>query len=205
MATAIALPPISTEEPSPLVVARENLVVLSGIEWDRYLAIDKIFDGRRGIRLTYLDGDLEIMTLGYDHETIKATVRSILENFILETGQYHRAQGSVTRRQADTSGIEPDESYVLKRGETGPHLAIEVCITSGGIDKLEIYRRFKVPEVWIWQEGELKVFALEAEKYERRDQSLHLPDLDMELVEELSTWAETSDAVAEFKKRQFGE
>ena len=43
-------------------------------------------------------------------------------------------------------GIEPDECYVL--GEVTdpevPDLAIEVVWTSGGLDKLEIYRKLRV-------------------------------------------------------------
>ncbi|MEG4506483.1 Uma2 family endonuclease [Microcoleus sp. F6_B4] len=34
-----------------------------------------------------------------------------------------------------------------------PDLAIEVVFTSGGIDKLQLYKRLGIPEVWFWEDG----------------------------------------------------
>jgi len=44
--------------------------------------------------------------------------------------------------------LEPDECYLVgDQDKSAPDLAIEVIGTSGGIDKLEIYRRLDVGEV----------------------------------------------------------
>ncbi|MEM6520792.1 MAG: hypothetical protein AAF892_18895 [Cyanobacteria bacterium P01_D01_bin.71] len=40
---------------------------------------------------------------------------------------------------------------------------IEVVVTSGGIDKLEGYRRLAVTEVWFWEDGVLKLYHLKAD------------------------------------------
>jgi Uma2 family endonuclease len=52
-------------------------------------------------------------------------------------------------------GAEPDECYVFSgfAAPKRPDLAIEVIWTSGGIDKLNVYRKLGVPEVWCWEEG----------------------------------------------------
>ena len=53
--------------------------------------------------------------------------------------------------------VEPDECYVFgpPRKARRPDLTIEVIWTSGSIDKLEIYRKLTVGEVWIWRDGKL--------------------------------------------------
>jgi len=60
-----------------------------------------------------------------------------------------------------------------------PDLAIEVVNTSGGVDKLEIYRRLKVAEVWFWQKGRFWVHRLKERRYAQVDRSEVLPDLDL--------------------------
>ena len=61
-------------------------------------------------------------------------------------------------------------------------MAIEVVWTSGGIDKLEIYRRLGIAEVWIWQEGHIEIHALRADAYEQSVRSALFPDLDVALL-----------------------
>jgi Uma2 family endonuclease len=56
--------------------------------------------------------------------------------------------GSTTfRKQAKKGEVEPDESYSLGTEKEVPDLAIEVVVTSGGIDKLEVYKRLGVTEM----------------------------------------------------------
>ena len=46
---------------------------------------------------------------------------------------------------------EADESYKLTPGKSRPDLVIEVVFSSGGIRKLEAYKRLKIAEVWCWE------------------------------------------------------
>jgi len=48
-----------------------------------------------------------------------------------------------------------------------------VIWTSGGIDKLEVYRKLKVREVWLYERGSLKFFALRGER--GRESYVELP------------------------------
>jgi hypothetical protein len=45
-----------------------------------------------------------------------------------------------------------------------PDIAIEVIWTLGGIDKLEVYRKLGVREVWYYERGTLRFFALRGER-----------------------------------------
>jgi Uma2 family endonuclease len=60
-----------------------------------------------------------------------------------------------------------------------PHLAIEVVWTTGGIDKLEIYRRLGVGEVWFWKDGKIEVHVLRSGGYEGTERSVLFPALDL--------------------------
>ncbi len=59
---------------------------------------------------------------------------------------------------------------------------IEVVWTSGGIDKLEIYKQLGIAEVWFWIDGKLDVHALRDGRYERTSTSQWLPGLDLALM-----------------------
>lgn len=63
-----------------------------------------------------------------------------------------------------------------------PDLAIEVILTSGNLRKLEKYRRFQIPEVWLWEDDRIQVYYLEADSYSSIDRSQLLPDLDLDLL-----------------------
>jgi len=67
--------------------------------------------------------------------------------------------------------------------------------TSGGIDKLEAYRRLRVGEVWFWKNDLISVHVLERDGYESRDRSVCLQDLDLELVCRLAQVEPTSAAI----------
>jgi Uma2 family endonuclease len=102
------------------------------------------------------------MTPSIDHESLKKRLARLLEIYAELEGY-----GSWTlKEQAKRLGVEADECYVLGPSDQPrriPDIAIEVVWTSGGLDKLEAYRRLGVPEVWFWQDGALRVFLLQAE------------------------------------------
>ena len=73
-------------------------------------------------------------------------------------------------------------SWESDQGRERPDLAIEVVWTSGGIDKLEIYARLGVGEVWFWRDGRIEVHVLRGGRHERATRSALLPDLDIDLL-----------------------
>ncbi|MEO0456828.1 MAG: Uma2 family endonuclease [Cyanobacteria bacterium P01_A01_bin.114] len=100
--------------------------------------------------------------------------------------------GSTTlRKQGKRAGAEPGESYCIGSDKTIPDLAIEVIVTSGSIDRLELYRRLGVQEVWFWQCDRMTLHALREKTpvqfvdtagYEQIFQSSLLPGLDIDLL-----------------------
>jgi Uma2 family endonuclease len=100
-------------------------------------------------KLVYLGGDLEIsMSPSQTHEEAKSTIGLLLEAYLRVKQIRFYATGSITLGKKDTIGRkEPDESYTLYSKKDIPDLVVEVVITSGNINILEIYRRIGIPEV----------------------------------------------------------
>jgi Uma2 family endonuclease len=71
--------------------------------------------------------------------------------------------------------------------------------TSGRLDKLEVYRRLGVEEVWWWEEGTITVFARAAEGYREVARSPLLPDLDVNLLASFLDRPTLTHAVREFR------
>jgi Uma2 family endonuclease len=169
-------------------VMEDQVVLLDGISWELYEALVQARGESAVPRLTYLDGALELMTPGFPHESDKKSLARIVERWAEEKGRFLHGVGSWTvRKRKRKGGAEPDECYFVDKRALArrkrPDIAIEVMVSSRGLDKLEVWRRLRVPEVWIWRRTErLEFFVLEGDGYAQRDRSALLPDLDPVLV-----------------------
>jgi Uma2 family endonuclease len=163
----------------------EPRIPLHGVSWDQYEAMVTAVGSRPRLRMTYLEGLLEIMTISAEHEMLKKMIARLIEPYALEKEIDLFSCGSATYRSAAAArGLEPDESYCVDTRKEFPDFAIEVVLTSGGLDKLKVYQGLGVAEVWFWQNGTLVVQRLEADgdAYAPVSRSVLLPDLDLELL-----------------------
>lgn len=181
----------------------DQRVILNDVSWSQYEMLLAMRGDRSGVRLSYLRGDLELMSPSLDHEHIKKTLARLLEAYGDEYGIDLIGYGSWTVRNAPNArGLEPDECYVIGPAEGRPErpdLALEVVWTSGGLDKLEIYRGLGVPEVWIWRDGALQVHILRGDAYERAERSVFAPDIDLAEVASYLTWPNQARAAREYR------
>jgi len=176
-------------------------ITLYDVSWEKFEAIESALEGFAGVRFVYLDGTLDIMTpLSDEHEDGKSTIGWLLELYFIEKGIRSYARGSKTIGDLGLGGRkEPDESYNLQTKKDIPDLAIEVIVTSGGVNVLEIYQRIQVPEVWFWQKGKLSIYCLREQQYQQIEQSELLPNLDLELLVRCANMPDQYDAVLEFR------
>ncbi len=181
----------------------EQRVVLQGVSWQQYEGLlETLGDEFPSLRLSYLEGILEIMTTSPEHEELKKMIGMLMEAYFQETRTRFHAVGSATfRKAAKQRGLEPDECYCLERKKEFPDLAIEVVLTSGSVDKLEIYRGLGVKEVWFWQEGQFSIHHLRSSSYEEVVRSELLPELDLSLLAGYVRPDEQFDALMEFRER----
>jgi Uma2 family endonuclease len=184
------------EKPS---TPKMSYVLLYEVSWEELEQLDIILE-KTGARLTYLDGILEIMSpLSDDHEDAKCTLSSLVEVYMREKKIRFYMRGSATLgKKHNNTRREPDESYNLGTKKAIPDLVLEITVTSGGINKLEIYKRLGVPEVWFWEDGLLSVYSLQVGTYQKVNKSGLLPDLDLEVLAQYSRMADQYDAIEEF-------
>ncbi len=101
----------------------------------------------------------------------KTRIGTLLEIYFLETNTEYFPTGSTTiRNEEQKAGCEPDESYCIVTEKDFPDLAIEVVVTSGGINRLELYSRLGVKEIWFWQNDNLKIYCLREETFSQFSQ-----------------------------------
>ncbi|MEM9492068.1 MAG: Uma2 family endonuclease [Myxococcota bacterium] len=161
----------------------DHRVVLHGVPWEVYEQLVQARGESAVPRISYCEGVLELMSPSTHHERIKTMLARLLELYALARGIDLYGIGSWTlRKKLEQRGLEPDECYSLgiELPEVRPDLAIEVVWTSGGIRKLDIYRKLEVPEVWIWQDGTIAVHGLRGAQYIELPRSELLPGFDIE-------------------------
>ena len=165
----------------------ETPITITDLTWREFKATEQLID-RPGVRLSFLDGILEIRQMPSEkHETVKERIGTLLDLYLLQMSIDYTPTGSMTLESEE--GLvkrEANKSYKLRPDSTYPDLAIEVVVTSGGIDKLKAYKRLMMPEVWFWQNGSLSIYNLRVTdnsvSYEKVPSSELLPSLNIALL-----------------------
>jgi len=183
-----------------ITTIQEQRFILPGYyTWEQFETLETLIEDAPGLRITYLDGCVEFMTLGENHEQIKSVLALFIGLYFFEKGINFIPVGSATRRnQAKDVSFEPDESYYIGSRKEHPDLAVEVTISSGSTNKLAKYLRLRIPEVWFWENNQLAVYRLRDDDYEQVSRSVFLPELDLELLVRCVLMPSIIEARAEF-------
>lgn len=180
----------------------EQRMLIPSVSWKDYVILREALD-TPGLRMTYCNGELELMTPGRLHELTKKSAARLIELYAFLRGLPLIGYGSTTfRREARQRGAEPDECWCLGHqmadGEF-PHIVLEVIYTNPLLDKLQVYDGFEVPEVWLWVKGAFELYRRQPEGgYIQVERSEFLPELDFSLVAAFATREDQHAALHEF-------
>ena len=178
----------------------EQRLILYGVNWQRYETLQATLNDFPGLRMFYLEGTLEIMSPSPEQEVDKTTIARLIEIYALEKDIDLTGYGSTTfRKQAKERGLEPDECYCFGQLKEFPDIALEVIVSSGGIDKLSIYQGLAVPEVWFWQNQQFSIYRLRNQGYEAIERSEFLPDLDFSVLAQFVKMPSQTQAVKAYR------
>lgn len=131
---------INLIEQSGTSETEEQRLILYGVNWQQYKTLQATLNDFPGLRMFYLEGTLEIMSPSPEQEVDKTTIARLIEIHALEKDIDLTGYGSTTfRKPAQERGLEPDECYCFGQLKEFPDIALEVIVSSGGIDKLSIY------------------------------------------------------------------
>ncbi len=145
------------------VSQQEPCVVLNGITWGQYEKILEAFPEQSGLRITYLDGRLTLLSPKRRHDWHEDTLGDLVKAVASGLGIGWEPSGHTTYRRKDVGGgVEGDQTFYFgvnaetMRGpidvdlttQPPPDLAIEVEVTHRADDSVAVWGRLGVPEVW---------------------------------------------------------
>jgi len=157
---------------------------MHAVPWHLYVSLrDSLDESNSHLKLTFLQGELEIMSPSPEHEESKSLIGRLLESWCIDKGIELFLQGSTTLREERAArGLEADESYSVGARKDIPDLAIEVVYSSWRVDKLETYGGLGVREVWVFRDQKISVHRLVKDRYEQAPRSELLPLLDLDVL-----------------------
>jgi len=157
-------------------VAREQRLRLSCVDWKTYQTLLHALDGRH-LRMTYCQGELEIMTTSSAHERLKTLLARLVEALTEELNVPVLGLGSMTFDREDLErGLEPDECWYIAHEldvrskeqldmdvDPPPDLVVEIEVSRSVLDRLSIFAHLGVPEIWRYDGERLRVLVLGAD------------------------------------------
>jgi len=164
-------------------------LLIHGLSWSDLEAVLDELGEKRASRIAYSDGVLEIRMPLPKHEREKSIIGDMVKILLEELEIDCECFGSTTfKRQAMNYGIEPDECFYIQNHQTmigkdrldlsvdpPPDLAIEVDVTSK--TQIEAYTRLGVPEIWVYEDTELKIYLLQSGQYQASVNSPTFPNV----------------------------
>lgn len=148
-----------------LLVLPGRSILLQNIHWSKFEEIISNLGEHHASQVAYDQGILEIIVALPEHEYFKSAMGDLIKALAEELNIEYEAFGSTTwKKQKQMAGAEPDECFYIQNlsaiirkldinwNQAPPlDLVIEIDITSKSLERLPIYARLGVPEVWRYE------------------------------------------------------
>ncbi len=170
--------------------------IFHDVSWEDYeQLLDELVE-RSGVRLSYYEGTLEIMTTSTEHDFYEELLQDLVRFLSLRLNFRFRSFGRPTMKKSRRqTGKEPDGCYFIKscdligrrkmldfEHDPPPDIAVEIDLTTKSIPKLPIYHALEVPEVWIYDGTKLTIYRRNEQSYASVERSEELPILTSQLL-----------------------
>ncbi|HEX5084904.1 MAG TPA: Uma2 family endonuclease [Blastocatellia bacterium] len=177
------------------------VVIFQGVTWKEYEELLDQVGEASGLRISYNDGTLKVMSISVEHETCVRFIEALIGAIRIALRIDIRFTGSATmRKRRKKKGNEPDASfYVQTASEIGnrldldfevdspPDIAVEVDIHHDSMDKDSIYAALGVPEIWRYDGWTASIRRLQGNNYVEAETSLALPMITPAILTEYLT------------------
>jgi Uma2 family endonuclease len=203
-----------TTSPAPVAPqpVGEKRVAFHHLNWQAYQQILQALGDRRGARLTYDRGKLEITMPLEDHEFAAELIGRFVYFLVTELGQKVKSMRSTTLEREDLDrSPEPDHAFYLQNWsavagrnvdfatDPPPDLVLEVDITHTDIDKVKLYAALGVPEFWRYNGRLWRIYQLQSDpqNYSETETSAIFPFVTKEALYQFLTQARHDEVAAE--------
>jgi Uma2 family endonuclease len=171
---------------SQMTLSPGSVMTISGVNWLEFEKILEELGEKRATKITYSQETLMIMVPLPEQEKCTELISDMVKIILRKTGQRYESFGSTTFKRDQKAGVEPDACFYIQNyqrmidrrrlqiDDPPPDLAIEVDLTSA--TTLEAYRLIAVPELWIYTQGQLKIYLLVNDAYVAVSQSSIFPN-----------------------------
>ncbi|MGB2926490.1 MAG: Uma2 family endonuclease [Limnothrix sp.] len=167
----------------PLELEAGQRISLNPVSWSRFELILEQLGESRSTRIAFADGILEIVAPLPEHERTKVLLTDLVKIMLKAQGKAWEPFGSTTLRKSGmAAGVEPDDCFYIDNHEAvigkqridldfdpPPDLALEADLTSK--TTVSAYEQLGVPELWIYEKPQLRIYLLETGKYQLSEQS----------------------------------
>ena len=164
-------------------------LLIPNVTWEQYEdLLAELGEERRIPRINYCNGTLELRSPLPAHERPHRIIGYIVTAILDAQEREWEDFGSTTFKKSKRAGLEPDTCFYIQNAERvrdlqrmdmtqdpPPYLAIEADVTSK--TTLEAYAVLQVPEVWIYDNGKLKIHLLQNGEYQESAISPTFPDV----------------------------
>lgn len=159
--------------------------------WEEYEALLSDLIDWPGMRVSYDDGKIEIISPSLEHEEYKEFIYSLARIISEESGIPLETRGSATYRQKRLAkGAEPDTCFYVQNAsriigkrtinlevDPPPDVVVEIDTTNESLSKFNIYAAFGVPEIWRYDGQQARIYQLADQAYAEVTASLAFPSL----------------------------
>jgi|SRR5882672_862540 len=167
----------------------DSVFTQHGVSWDEYEELLDVVSETRGLRVSYDDGTLQIMSPSSKHERHAWLIGQLVG--LLSTRLHIRVlyYGSTTiKKRRKQKGVEPDACFYVKNAtlvgtkdeidfdkDPPPDIVVEIDLHHDSFSKFPIYAAVGVPEIWRYDGDSLTIYQLHDEEYVAAEASLSLP------------------------------
>ena len=176
----------------------DAILIFHNVSWEEYEELLAQVGEANGLRISFNDGTLKVMTLSSEHEKYALFINSLVSALRLRLRINILFFGSVTmRKRKKTKGNEPDACFYVQTAaaignrivldfavDPPPDVVVEVDIHHDSRDNYPIYAALGVPEIWRYDGRAMTIYHLQEADYVIAEASQALPMLNSQVLTE---------------------
>ncbi len=170
----------------------DSRLILQNQTWESYEKLLDALGEASGLRVSFAEGKLEIMTLSTEHESLAEMIGRFVDRISIIKNVDILFFGSATiKKSRRITGSEPDACFYIQNAaaiggkikvdfaiDPPPDVVAEIDWKHDSFCKFPIYAALGVPEIWRYDGHRATFYQLEnAEKYVEIQTSIALPML----------------------------
>jgi Uma2 family endonuclease len=179
----------------------DTVVIFHDVPWEEYEELLAQVGEAPGLRISYDDGTLKVLTLSSEHEKYTRFIEKLVTLLSLRLEIRILSFGSATMKKSKRrKGNEPDCCFYVQTAaalgkrikldfavDPPPDVAVEVDVHHASQEKFSIYAALGVPEIWRFDGQQLFIHMWQEDQYVEAEVSRALPMLTSRILTEYLT------------------